>query len=149
MRNLVCTDNRIGFDFDTLFNEFFRFPAPFGVAAPVKAERALYRPRVNVSDGDDELALTIELPGLDKNEIKVMVRDGVLTVSGERKAETEVEADGFVRREINSGSFSRSFTLPDTVEAEKVSADYHNGLLLIRLPKSEAARPKEISVKVG
>lgn len=149
MRNLVCADNRIGFDFDNLFNEFFRFPAAFGAASPVKAERTAYRPRVNVSDGDEELSLTIELPGLDKKEIKVLVRDGVLTISGERKAETEVKSDGYVRREINSGSFSRSFTLPDTVEAEKVSADYKDGLLHVVLPKSEAAKPKEISVAVG
>lgn len=148
MRNLVCTNNRIRSDFDSLFNEFFRFPAVFGAGSPTTAERTDFRPRVNVSDSDENLSLTIELPGLDKKDIKVLVRDGVLTISGERQAKTEEKADGYVRREISSGSFSRSFTLPDTVEAEKVSADYRDGLLHVVLPKSEAAKPKEIAVKV-
>lgn len=149
MRNLVCTNNRIGSDFDSLFNEFFRFPAIFGAGSPVTAERTDFRPRVNVSDTEDNLTLTFELPGLDKKDVKVLVRDSVLTVSGERQAKQEQKSDGYVRREISSGSFSRSFTLPDTVEADKVSADYKDGLLHVVLPKSEAAKPKEIAVKVG
>lgn len=149
MRNLVCTNNRREVDFDSLFNEFFSFPAVFGVGSPVTAERTDFRPRVNVSDTEDNLTLTFELPGLDKKDVKVLVRDSVLTVSGERQAKQEQKSDGYVRREISSGSFSRSFTLPDTVEAEKVSADYKDGLLHVVLPKSEAAKPKEIAVKVG
>jgi len=79
----------------------------------------------------------------------VTMHDGLLTVSGRREFKQESKDDSCVRREIHSGEFSRSFTLPDTVDADKIQADYRNGLLEIKLAKLEEVKPKEIEVKVS
>jgi HSP20 family protein len=89
------------------------------------------------------------MPGLNKEDIKVWVENDVLSVTGERKAEKEEKEDAFVRREINSCSFRRSFTVPKTVDAKSIKADYKNGMLEIHLVKTEEAKPKEIEVKVS
>ncbi len=142
MTYLVPT-NRISREIDNMFNSFFNFPC-------VRTERRCdFMPRVNIKDTKDDVTLTFELPGMEKKDIKVMVKDDVLTVSGERSFKSEEKDDGFVRTEISTGSFSRSFSLPDTVDGEKISADYKNGLLEIKLTKREEAKPKEIEVKVS
>ena len=142
MTYLVPT-NRISREIDNLFNSFFNFPG-------VRTERCCdFMPRVNIKDTKDDVTLTFELPGMEKKDIKVMVKDDVLTVSGERSFKSEEKDDGFVRTEISTGSFSRSFTLPDTVDGEKISADYKNGMLEIKLTKREEVKPKEIEVKVS
>lgn len=142
MRNLVTTD-RVNRDLANFFGDFLSFPK-FNINFDVD-----FLPRVNISDNPDNLTLTFELPGMEKGDIKVMVKDDVLTVSGERRIEREKKQDSYVRSEICSGSFSRSFTLPDAVDAAKISADYKNGLLEIILPKLEEKKPKEIKVKVS
>ena len=108
-----------------------------------------FSPRVDIRDTDESIFLTFELPGLNKEDIKVSVADNILTVTGEQKSSKEEKAEGYVRREIRSGSFSRSFTLPTTVNSTKVSADYRNGLLEVRLDKIEEVKPKTIEVNVG
>jgi len=143
MTYLVPTTNRMVREMDSLFNSFFNFPS-------IKTERCCnFMPRVNIKDTKDDVTLTFELPGMEKKDIKVMVKDNVMTVSGERNLKSEDKDDGYVRSEISSGSFSRSFTLPDTVDSEKVSADYKNGMLEVKLTKKEEAKPKEIEVKIG
>ncbi len=142
MTYLVPT-NRIAREIDNLFNDFFNFPSYR------TADSCDFMPRVNIRENDDNVFLTFELPGMEKKDIKVVVKDNVLTVSGERNFKTEEKGDGYVRTEISSGTFSRSFTLPDTVDGEKISADYKNGLLEIKLAKKEEVKPKEIEVKVG
>jgi len=143
MTYLVPTTNRMVREMDSLFNSFFNFPS-------IKTERCCnFMPRVNIKDTKDDVTLTFELPGMEKKDIKVMVKDNVMTVSGERNLKSEDKDDGYVRSEISSGSFSRSFTLPDTVDSEKVSADYKNGMLEVKLIKKEEAKPKEIEVKIG
>ena len=143
MRYLVPTTNRIAREIDSLFRDFFSFPT-------VTAEMCCdFMPRVNIKDSKDEITLTLELPGMEKKDIRVMVKDDVLTVSGDRNFKSEEKEDGFVRTEINTGSFSRSFTLPDTVDGEKISADYKNGMLEIKLTKREEVKPKEIEVKAS
>ena len=142
MTYLVPT-NRIAREIDSMFDSFFSFPT---VRSRVNRE---FMPRVNIRETDEDVSLLFELPGLERKDIKVMVRDGVMTVSGERSFKSEQENDGYVRSEIVGGSFSRSFTLPDTVDSEKVSADYNNGMLEIKLAKKEEMKPKEIEVKVG
>lgn len=109
-------------------------------------------PRMNVRDTKDHLILTFELPGFDKANIKVAVRDDLLTVtanSEEGKARSEPKDTESVCREFRSGSFSRTVTLPDGINTEKVSADYKNGLLEIKLEKLEEVKPKEIEVKIN
>ncbi|RME23735.1 MAG: Hsp20/alpha crystallin family protein [Candidatus Zixiibacteriota bacterium] len=106
-------------------------------------------PRMDVRDTNDNLFLTFELPGVKKDDIKVNIRENVLTVTAKRETKEEVKDDEFIRREIRSGSFCRSVTLPDTVNTDKISADYKNGLLEIKLEKLEEVKPKEIEVKVS
>ncbi len=143
MTYLVPTTNRMAREMDSLFNSFFNFPS-------FRTEDSCdFMPRVNIKDTKDNVVLTFELPGMEKKDIKVTVKDDVLTVSGDRNFKSEEKEGGFVRTEISTGSFSRSFTLPDTVDGEKISADYKNGMLEIKLAKREEVKPKEIEVKVS
>ena len=130
-------------DVDHWFDDFFRWP----VRATANSEG--FSPRVNIDETKDEIKLTFELPGMDKKDIKVTVHEGLLTVSGKREFAEESQDDCCARREIRSGEFSRSFTLPDTVNSDKIMADYKNGLLEVRLTKLEEVKPKEIEVKVS
>ena len=107
-----------------------------------------FSPRADIQENEDEISLTFEIPGMDKGDIKVSVVDDVLTVSGERKFKKEDKDGNYLRSEIHTGSFSRSFTLPDTVDADKISADYKDGMLLVKLAKREEVKPKEIEVKI-
>ena len=111
--------------------------------------RKRFSPKVNVAEKDDAISLTFELPGMEKSDIKVLVKDDILTVSGERKIETELKSDDSFRSEISSGAFSRSFNLPDTVKTDGVQADYKNGLLYVVLAKKEELKPKEIEIAVS
>jgi HSP20 family protein len=129
-------------DFDTIVDSLFRAPL-FKWSADCN-----FAPRVDIIEDKDSVTLQAEIPGMKKEQIKVMVEDGILTISGERKQEFEKKDKGYLRTERAYGSFSRSFTLPDYVDAEKISADYKDGLLNIALPKTEKAKPKEISVDV-
>lgn len=105
-------------------------------------------PRVDVREDEKSLSIVAEVPGLKKDEIQVTVNDGLLILSGESKKESEVKQDGYLRREISCGSFKRSFTLPDTLDLEKIEASYADGLLTVTFPKIEAALPKQIEVKI-
>lgn len=107
-----------------------------------------FSPSVDIMESEDDVVLTFELPGMDKKDIKVWIEDHVLTVSGERKVRDEKKTDDYIRTEISEGSFSRSFTLPRTIDNGKISADYDNGLLTVKLVKAEEAKPKEIEVKI-
>lgn len=130
-------------DLDNWFEDFLRWPARARQTANG------FAPRVNIEETDDEVRLDFELPGMDKKDIKVTIHDGVLTVSGKRELKNEAKDEQCVRREIHSGEFSRSFTLPDTVNVDKINADYKNGILEVKLAKLEEVKPKEIEVKVS
>jgi HSP20 family protein len=143
MMYLVPSTNRIAREMDSLFNSFFNFPS---LRTEISCD---FMPRVNIQDTKDNVTLTFELPGMEKKDIKVTVKDDVLTVSGQRNFKSEEKDNGWVRTEISSGSFSRSFTLPDTVDPEKVNADYRNGMLEIKLAKRPEHKPKEIEVNIG
>jgi HSP20 family protein len=99
--------------------------------------------------GEHELVLKAELPELTREEIDVTVENFVLTLKGEKKRAADVKDDQFHHIERSYGSFSRSFSLPRTVDASKVSADYKNGVLTVRLPLREEARPRQIKVDVA
>jgi HSP20 family protein len=99
--------------------------------------------------GDHELVLTVEAPDMTREGIDVTVENFVLTVKGEKKFSGEVKEDQFHHVERRYGAFSRSFSLPRTVDADKVSADYKNGVLTVRLPLREEARPRQIKVDVA
>ena len=110
---------------------------------------AQWAPLVDITEDDKEYLIKAELPEVKKDDFKVSVQDGVLTISGERKYEKEEKGKKYHRTEWAYGSFSRSFTLPDDAAAEKVVGDFKDGVLKVHVPKSEKAKPKTIEVKVG
>ena len=93
--------------------------------------------------------MKIEVPGIDEKDIDVRIENNTLTVHGERKFEKEEKEENFRRVERQYGSFTRSFTLPTTVDAEKVQANYEKGILRVQLAKKAEAKPKQIKVNVG
>jgi HSP20 family protein len=116
--------------------------------AAARTEDAVWAPRVDVHETDNEVLLDVELPGIDKSDVKVEVKDGVLTISGERKLERKVKEEGYRSVERRYGKFERSFGLGETVNAEKITASYKNGIMTITLPKVEKVKPREITVEV-
>jgi HSP20 family protein len=108
-----------------------------------------FAPAVDVYEDEHQVTLKIEVPGIDEKDIDVQVENNTLTVHGERKIEKEEKEENYRRVERQYGSFSRTFTLPLTVETEKVSATYDKGVLKIALPKKAEAKPKQIKVNVG
>jgi HSP20 family protein len=107
-----------------------------------------WSPASDVVESKDEIVIKAELPGIDEKNVDVEIESGVLTIKGERNAEKETEEKGYQRIERSYGSFLRSFALPPSVEPEKVSATFTNGLLEVHLPKKEGAKPRSIKVDV-
>ena len=107
-----------------------------------------WAPAVDVMETDDEFQIRAELPGVEKKDVKLSVENGVLLISGHREQEKEEKGKRYHKIERAYGNFARSFTVPEAVDAEKVTAEFKHGLLTVRLPKSEKARPKSIEVKV-
>jgi HSP20 family protein len=106
-------------------------------------------PRVDIVEEKDTYKITADMPGLDKKEIAVEIKNGVLSLSGEKKEEkTEKDKNRYYHYERRFGSFRREFALPDHVDADHVEAKYANGVLELTLRKTEAAKPKQIEVKV-
>ncbi len=95
-------------------------------------------PAVNVEEDEKEYRIEVAAPGLEKEDLKVSVNDGVLTISSEKKVEKEDKKDSYIRREFGYTSFCRSFSLPDEVDSEKISAKHKNGVLNVAIPKTEA-----------
>jgi HSP20 family protein len=108
-----------------------------------------WSPNVDVAENDDHFAFHAELPGMNREEIKVTMHEGVLTLEGERKQDSDSQENGFYRKESAFGKFSRSFRLSAEVDADKVSASYKNGILSLTVPKKEAATPKQVEVKAS
>lgn len=103
---------------------------------------------VDMYETDDDVVVKTALPGIDPDDVEISVTGDSLTIKGETKAEEEVEKGNYVCRERRFGAYSRSLTLPVSVKAEKAEAEYENGVLTLRLPKVEEAKPKAIQVKV-
>ncbi len=100
-------------------------------------------------NGDHELVLKVELPDMSRDDIDVTVDNGTLTITGEKKVSSQVKEEQYHRVERRYGQFSRSFSLPPTVDASKVAAEYKNGVLTVRLPLREDAKPRQIKVEVA
>lgn len=106
-------------------------------------------PPVDIYETDNhEVVVKAELPDLKREDINLTFENGVLTLKGERKFDTDTKQDNYHRRERRYGAFSRSFTVPNTVDAGRISASYKDGVLTITLPQREEAKPKQISVNV-
>ena len=125
---------------------FDRFFGAFDVSVPFFEERE-WVPAFDVSESDKELIIKAEIPGMDKKDINITVSDGMLTIKGEKKHEKKEESEHYHRVERRYGAFSRTVRLPREVKAAKVDATYKDGVLSIKLPKSEAAKPKKIEVE--
>src|SRR5947209_17827970 len=108
-----------------------------------------FAPAVDVYEDEHNVTLKIEVPGIDEKDIDIRVENNTLTVHGERKIEKEEKEENYRRVERQYGSFTRSFTLPSSVDSGQVSAHYDNGVLKIKLAKKAEAKPKQIKVNVG
>lgn len=103
-------------------------------------------PTVDIYDNDENIVITAELPGINKTDIVIDVKDRVLTLKGERSFDNEVKEEKYYCRERTFGKFQRAFRLPADVDPEKISADYKDGILKIDIPKPEEQKPKKITV---
>jgi HSP20 family protein len=108
-----------------------------------------WAPSVDISEDDKEYLVKADLPEVKKEDVKVTVENGVLTITGERKFEKEEKDKKYHRIERSYGNFLRSFTLPDAADGLKVNAEFKDGVLKVHLPKSERAKPKTVEVKVS
>src|ERR1700687_468347 len=108
-----------------------------------------FAPAVDVYEDEHNVSLKIEVPGIDEKDIDVRIENNTLTVHGERKIEKDEKEENYRRVERQYGSFSRTFTLPSTVDHENVQADYDKGVLKIKLAKKAEAKPKQIKGNVG
>ncbi len=112
--------------------------------------RGPWVPPVDIYEGQNhEMVIKAELPDIRREDIDIRVEDNTLTITGEKRIDETVKQDQFHRVERMYGTFTRSFTLPATIDTEKVNADYKNGVLTIKLPMREEAKPKQIQVQVG
>jgi HSP20 family protein len=105
-----------------------------------------WNPVVDVYDNDDSIVIQAELPGVEKKDIRIDVKDRLLTLKGERSTDKEVTEEKYYRRERSYGSFQRVFNLPVDVDPDKIEAAYADGLLKVRIPKPETQKPKQITV---
>ena len=126
--------------FDNFFNEPFYSVSPRNSNLPKS-----WTPKVDIYDTKDAFVIKVELPGIEKKDIKVDVDGKLLTLKGERTL-TNSDDKNVSRREIFYGSFERTFTLPDAVNADKIKADHKNGLLTLEVPKPEESKPKQITI---
>ena len=105
-----------------------------------------WEPLADITEDDKEYVIKAELPDVKREDVKVTVENGVLTIAGERKFEKETKDENYHRLERSYGAFSRSFTLPTGVRSEQVAARFENGVLSITLPKQEESKPRKISI---
>jgi HSP20 family protein len=108
-----------------------------------------WAPAVDIYESEHELVVKADLPEVDGKDLDIRVENNLLTIRGERKFEKKVNEENYLRVERAYGSFSRSFSLTNTVNSEAIKADYQNGVLTLTIPKREEAKPKQIKVNVG
>jgi HSP20 family protein len=105
-----------------------------------------WHPAVDIFDNKDHIVIKAEIPGMDKKDIEIDVKDRILTLKGERSFEDEVKEDNYYRKERSYGKFYRAFTLPMDVNTDQIKADYKDGVLKIDIPKPEEKKPKQITI---
>lgn len=132
-----------------VWSEMDRFFDSFYSPAEASYAERSFAPVAEISESDESFALSLDLPGMKKEDIKIEVANNTLTISGERKREERTENQKVQRYEKVYGSFSRSFALPNTVQADKIEAHYENGVLEMILPKTSMAQSRKIEVQTG
>ena len=125
-----------------LFNDVFERPRD-------ESNLTSWAPAVDIFETEHELVVKADLPDVDPRDLDIRVENNILSIRGERKFEKKVSEDKYLRVERAYGSFSRSFSLANTVNSEAIKADYQNGVLTLTTPKREEAKPKQIKVNVG
>jgi HSP20 family protein len=118
---------------------------------PARSDNAAlttWAPAVDIYETENELVLKADLPDINEKDLDVRVENNMLTIHGERKFEQEVKEDSYLRMERTYGSFSRSFSLPNTVNTEAIKAEYKNGVLTVELPKRAESKPKQVKINV-
>jgi HSP20 family protein len=130
-------------EMNRLFHQFF----PGGTGGEASWGQYPWTPPVDIYETNDALVLMADLPGVPKDEVSIEIHQNTLILRGERKPETGAHEQHYQRRERAYGSFQRVFTLPALVDQDKVQASYHDGVLELRLPKSEAAKPRRIAIQ--
>src|SRR5271167_469156 len=138
-RELYSLQNRVG----RLLEE------QYGGGREESLTAGAFVPPVDIYEDEHSVQLKLEVPGIDEKDLDVKVENNTLTITGERKFEKEEKEENFRRVERRYGSFTRSFTLPNTVNTENINASYDNGVLSIRLTKRAEAKPKQIKVNVS
>jgi len=141
LRDLVFTHDH----FNQLFNE--TFARAFGDQKEVSLRT--WVPPVDICETEDSLVLKAELPGIKPDDVEIRVEDNTLYLKGERKFEKEAKDENFHQVERSYGTFSRSFSLPSSIDSDKVKAEYQNGILTLTMPKREEAKPKTIKIDVS
>ncbi|MEJ2168471.1 MAG: Hsp20/alpha crystallin family protein [Desulfobacterales bacterium] len=137
-REMPALHNRINRMFDDPFFSIDRLADEDGLG--------MWNPAVDLYEKDDHFIIKAELPGINKDDIKVDLKDRVLTLSGERSYDNEVKEENYYRRERSFGKFQRAFTLPADVDAEKIKAEFKDGVLQIEVPKPENQKAKRVAV---
>ena len=106
-------------------------------------------PPMDLVEDDEHFVVRADLPGVEEKDVSVELEDNVLTISGERKSDTEQRKEGYYRIERAYGAFSRSLTLPEGIDAEGIKASFANGVLEVRIPKPEERKPRKVAINVG
>lgn len=128
-------------DFDNVMRDFLR-----GFSGP-SLSRELF-PLADVKEDEDKYTVTVEVPGIDKKDLKIKVKDNSLLVEGEKKEEAREEKESYLRVERSYGNFRRSFSFESELDTKKVNAEFKDGILTVTLPKTEKEKPEEVEVKV-
>lgn len=131
-------------EMNRLFDAFFGAPRANG-----NGSRRRWVPAMDLVETDNAFVVKADLPGLDRDDVTVEIKDDVLTISGERKAEHEESDDGYVRVERSYGSFSRTLQLPDGVDPDQVKASFDKGVLEVRVPKPAERKPHRVEITAG
>ena len=132
---------------DSLQNEVNRvFDVFFGNGGEGGVRARRWLPAMDLVETGDHLVLRADLPGLSREDVQIEIKDGVLTVSGERKAEHDEKSEGFYRVERSFGTFARQLSLPDGIDAESIAADFDKGVLEVRIPKPEQRKPHRVAI---
>ena len=139
-RDLLTTQDR----FNRLFNETFS-----NLVGGEQLSPRAWAPPVDIFETDHDLVMKAELPGIDPKDVEVRVEDGTLYLKGERKYENEVKEENYHRLERSYGTFTRSFTLPNSISTEDIKAEYKDGVLTLTMAKREEAKPKTIKINVA
>jgi HSP20 family protein len=134
-------------EMNRLFNTFFDSPSTGanGGNAPLRR----WIPAMDVVETADHFVLRADLPGISENDVNIELDDNVLTISGQRRSEHESRNEGYYRVERASGSFSRSLTLPEGVDADGIQASFDSGVLEVKIPKPEQQKPRKVQISLG